>query len=87
MISPYDHEHDEEADTVFQHQTNIELVIEMMEHSQTGALKQIFILEAIRVYANRTLVAPDWTEPSLVHQDAWRQCAQECIDALIAYLV
>ena len=62
--------------------TNIQFVVGMMEHSEVGAIKQTFILEAIAFYADQTMKSEPWPENSLINQDAWKLCAQECLDAL-----
>ena len=59
--------------------TNIELVTDMMSFSKAGALKQAFIVEAIRNYAEQTLAAEPWASASFISQEAWKQCAKECL--------
>jgi len=63
--------------------TNTALVKEMMSFSDHGVLKEVFILEAIYKYSQLTLEdTSKWGDDSLISQDAWRTCAQECIKAI-----
>ena len=59
--------------------TNIELVTDMMNFSKAGGLKQAFILEAIRIYSEQTLAAEPWVNTTFISQEAWQQCAKECL--------
>lgn len=62
--------------------TNIGLVTNMMNFSETGALKQAFIIEAIHYYSQLILAdESDWGY-SLLSKDAWQQCAKECIKSI-----
>lgn len=64
-------------------QTNLALVKSMMEHSQVGVLKQAFIIEAIRRYADQIIAdTSDWGENSFISQEAWKVCAKECADSI-----
>ena len=58
--------------------TNIELVTKMMNFSEAGALKQAFIIEAIRVASEQVLKGEPWAEDHFVSHAAWKLCAQEC---------
>jgi len=62
--------------------TNIERISKMMSHSRYGAIKQVFIMEAIRAYANQQIKAEEWTGTNLISQDTWKAIAQECLDDL-----
>jgi hypothetical protein len=62
--------------------TNTQFVHELMTRSSQGALVQAFILEAIRDYAERTLVAPEWNQEAMISQDAWKSCAREVLFAI-----
>ena len=62
--------------------TNLELVTDMMSFSRAGALKEAFILEAIRVYSGQSLEAEPWPENGFISQAAWKQCATECLQTI-----
>jgi hypothetical protein len=63
--------------------TNEELVTRMMRTSQAGALKQAFIIEAIHNYSQMVLQDTEvWSANSFINQDAWKQCAKECLTAI-----
>lgn len=62
--------------------TNEKLVVDMMNHSAQGALKQAFIIEAIQKYSEMVLEAPDWGDTALVSKQAWDECAKECIESI-----
>ena len=63
--------------------TNRQLVDSMMNISKQGVLKQVFILEAIYKYSQLVLEDKSkWEEGSIISQDAWRHCAQECLEAI-----
>lgn len=65
------------------HQTNTELITEMMNFSNHGAMIQVFVIEAIRSYAEQTLAAPPWSkDDGIVSQEAWKGCAQEALTKL-----
>lgn len=61
---------------------NVTLVRNMMESSATGAIKHVFILEAIRHFSQIQVNAPDWTGVHFISQDAWRKCAAECLESM-----
>ena len=63
--------------------TNEELVNRMMTTSEAGALKQAFIIEALRVYSKMVLEDTEvWGSRSIISQEAWQQCAKECIETI-----
>jgi len=64
------------------HKTNIQLVTDLMTHSQQGVLMQAFIIEAVANYANQTKVSPAWSEQSFISEAAWRACADEALEAI-----
>ena len=65
------------------HKTNIQLVTDLMSHSQQGALMQAFIIEAIHKYAKQTKVSPPWsTDNSFISEASWRACADEALEAI-----
>ena len=62
-----------------------QLIVGMMNDTQVGGLKEIFILEAIRAYSSTQLEpkAP-WPDASIISQKAWRAAAQECLTTINA---
>lgn len=62
--------------------TNVEFVKELMEFSETGALMQVFIIEAIRFYAENTLEWKGEWKNGFISQEAWNRCATLVIEAL-----
>lgn len=62
-------------------QTNVQFVVDMMEHSAHGALVQAFVLEAIDRYAKQVMSDQDklrvQMKNHLVHPEAWIGCAKE----------
>jgi hypothetical protein len=63
--------------------TNEKLVEAIMETSQAGVLKQAFVIEAIRNYSKMVLEDTEvWGSRSIISQDAWKQCAKECIETI-----
>ena len=61
--------------------TNVEFLTHMMNHSQAGALKQAFILEAIRNYSKDVIDSPPWAD-GVISYAAWLTAAQECLAAI-----
>jgi hypothetical protein len=71
--------------TKVKHKTNIQLVTDLMTHSQHGALMQAFIIEAIAKYAELTKEAigkPEWAPNSFISAKSWGACADEALDAI-----
>jgi hypothetical protein len=65
------------------HKTNVQLINDLMTHSQQGVLMQAFIIEAIHAYAKQTKVAPPWsTDNTFISEAAWRACADEALEAI-----
>ena len=63
--------------------TNIELVTDLMTHSQQGVLMQAFIIEAIAKYAEQTKVSPPWSKDNtFISEESWRACADEVVEAV-----
>lgn len=62
--------------------TNIQLVTKMMEFSAVGALKQAFIIEAIRVYSKNIIESPPWPDTEMISHAAWNVAAEECMKTL-----
>ncbi len=66
--------------------TNVEFVTEFMEYSKHGALAQVFVIEALRVYvekvrviaaARRAEVLPDQDPNALISAATWEAIAEE----------
>lgn len=65
------------------HQTNVEFITDLMEHSRHGALIQAFVIHAIDQYARRVAVArPEDLDTGLVSGHAWHGCAVEVSEKL-----
>ena len=63
--------------------TNEELVSTIMTTSQAGVLKQAFVIEALRNYSKMVLEDTEvWGSRSIISQDAWKQCAKECLETI-----
>jgi len=63
--------------------TNIQLVTDLMTHSQQGVLMQAFIIEAIAKYAEQTKVSPPWSKDNtFISEESWRACADEVVEAV-----
>lgn len=62
--------------------TNVQLVTHMMNHSAVGALKQAFIIEALRTYSENIVRSPPWPDTAVISHAAWKIAAQECLDSL-----
>ncbi|MBS75190.1 MAG: hypothetical protein CMO32_05440 [Variovorax sp.] len=68
--------------------TNVEFVVDLMEHSQHGALIQAFVLQAIQVYASSVAKkSPAELDTPLVAGAAWHGCAMELCSKLNGYWV
>ena len=63
------------------HKTNIQLVTDLMTHSQQGVLMQAFIIEAIAKYAEQVKASP-LPDNSFISAQAWGACADEALDAI-----
>jgi len=68
--------------TKVKHKTNIQLVTDLMSHSQQGALMQAFIIEAISKYSEQTKVSPPWSNQNFISEASWRACADEALEAI-----
>jgi len=68
--------------TKAKHKTNVQLINDLMSHSQQGVLMQAFIIEAIAKYAEQTKVSPPWSNQSFISEASWRACADEAIEAI-----
>lgn len=63
--------------------TNVEFVTELMEFSNHGALSQVFIIEAIRRYAE-ACSERRISDNGFISPDAWQGVAREIRDKLVA---
>ena len=68
--------------TKVKRKTNIQLVNDLMTHSQNGVLMQAFIIEAIRHYSEQTKLSPAWSNQNFISEASWRACADEAMDAI-----
>lgn len=59
-------------------ETNVALVTRLMEFSPTGALSQMFIIEAIDRYAKQIAKAnlDQWPENHIINPVAWKRTAE-----------
>jgi hypothetical protein len=59
-------------------ETNIELVTRLMTFSPTGAMSQLFIMEAIGRYAKQVSEADmsGWPENHIINPEAWQKTAR-----------
>ena len=61
--------------------TNVQFLKQVMEFSDHGALMQMFIVEGLRLYAEKVLADQDKLRESMkdgfIHPDAWIGCAKE----------
>jgi len=72
-----------ETTTKAKPKTNVQLVRQIMEYSQVGALKQAFVIEALHYYSHEILNDTTlWPQNSVVSQEAWQTCARETLDQL-----
>lgn len=66
--------------------SNVELVTEIMEFSRSGALAQIFVIDAITKHAAAVSQAEAAeVDHALISGHAWIQCAREIKERLDAY--
>ncbi len=67
-----------EAKTTAKRLTNVEFVTELMEFSKSGALAQVFIIDAIQKHADAVAkVDASTVEHPLISGQAWVNCAKE----------
>lgn len=63
--------------------TNTEVLFELMNYSQHGALMQGYVMNAIEQYSRNLLASEkpdDW--PEMLSWESWRGCAGEIVKAL-----
>lgn len=66
-----------------QTQTNTEFVADLMDFPKSGVLMQVFVIEAIRLYAQQVESQPP-LENHIIDGNAWKACAQEALGRLEA---
>lgn len=59
--------------------TNEDLVVDLMNFSPVGPLSQVFIMEAIRRYAEQVADAPP-IEHGLINGNSWKACAVDILE-------
>ena len=66
------------SDVIDKNMSNANFVVSVMSYSNYGAMAQVFVIEAIRNYAE-TVIADTtvWPAHSLVSQDLWKAVAKE----------
>jgi|LauGreDrversion2_2_1035103.scaffolds.fasta_scaffold01437_7 hypothetical protein len=58
--------------------TNVEVVTNIMEYSNNGALMQAFIIEAIHNYCSNVIKAgPEVFNNGMLNGNSWVACAEE----------
>lgn len=58
--------------------TNVEFVTELMEFSNNGPLIQVFVLQALDVYAKTVIERQDeLSDNGLISRKVWVACAEE----------
>lgn len=64
-------------------QTNVESIVDLLEHSRHCALIQAFVIHAIDQYARKVAAAkPDYLDTGLVSGHAWHGCTVEVREKL-----
>lgn len=63
-------------------QTNTEFVTNLMEWPDSGPMMQAFVIEAIARYALEQVMAEPWGADSMINQESWKACANECLSKL-----
>lgn len=56
--------------------TNVEFVADLMQFSEQGALIQVFVMEALRHYAE-TVIADPIPSGGIISTEIWDRCAKE----------
>lgn len=66
------------TDVIDKNVSNVDFVKSIMEYSAHGALVEVFVIEAIRNYAENVLADTSvWPESSMISQAAWKSIAYE----------
>lgn len=65
-------------------ETNVEFVTRIMEFAPTGAMAQMFVIEAMGRYAKEISKADlsAWSENSIIHPAAWKHTADFILEEL-----
>lgn len=65
-------------------QTNVELVTEIMEFSNFGAMSQVFVIDALTKHCERVSKSKvgDYPENSFIHPESWIGVANEIKEKL-----
>lgn len=70
----------EVTDVVDKNMSNVEFVESIMTYSNFGGLAQVFVIEAIRSYADNVLAdKTEWPPHSLITKEVWQGIAQELL--------
>lgn len=70
-----------------QPQSNVDFVVDLMDHSAHGALIQAFVLQALERYARSVAAStPEMLDTELVSGRAWHGCALEVLRKLAHHL-
>jgi hypothetical protein len=64
------------------HETNVEFIVRMMNFSTHGALMHLFIMAALRQYAERVATAEKVNDNGFISGEAWRATAKELLREL-----
>jgi hypothetical protein len=69
------------------HETNAEFVARLMEFAKCGPLAQLFIIEAVRKYAEACAAAtPEKLDCGLISGAHWKRCAIEIHEEVTKHL-
>jgi len=71
--------------TKVKHKTNVQLINDLMSHSQQGPLMQAFIIEALHAYAKQVKASksnPEWAAQAFISWQSWGVCAEEVLEAI-----
>ncbi len=66
--------HDDEIEEMPERETNIEFVTRIMQRCPTGALSQLFVIDAIDKLSKAVANAPPMEHP-IIDGETWRQTA------------
>ena len=65
--------------------TNVEFIVDLMKFSSSGALAQIFVIDAVMKHADAVAALdPEAIDNPLISGYAWVRCAQEIRDRMCA---
>lgn len=68
--------------------TNVQVLKDIMEFSDYGALVQGYVIDALMKHSSKVIAANlvGWGSDSFVSPEAWKGCAQEVLGKLKAHL-